>query len=172
MPGEQTMAAQSKRELLEITGREWDKLADALASVPAMIRLEKDSDGISPKDIVGHRAHWIELFLKWYRDGRAGMPVHIPAEGYSWSETPRYNADLRARQTGFSWASVCSMLEANHTELLALIENLTDTDLYGAPMKGSRSKWPTGRFAEAAGASHYRSAARYLKKRIRAAKAS
>ncbi|WP_306149525.1 MULTISPECIES: ClbS/DfsB family four-helix bundle protein [unclassified Roseibium] len=165
------MAAGSKSELLEITEKEWSKLKDVLDAFPAMQRLEKDEDGISPKDIVGHRAHWIELFLKWYQDGQSGVPVHIPAEGYKWSETPRYNADLRARQSGFSWVSVRTLLEANHFELLALVENLTDKELYGAPMKGSRSKWAAGRFAEAAGASHYRSAVKYLRKRMRAAKA-
>ncbi|WP_420411797.1 ClbS/DfsB family four-helix bundle protein [Roseibium sp.] len=165
------MPATSKQELLEVTQKEWVKLLDVLAELPAILRLEKDADGISAKDIVGHRAHWIELFLGWYRDGQAGNPVHIPAEGYKWSETARYNADLRDRQAGFSWVSVTAMLEANHSELLALIENLSDKDLYGSPMKGSRSKWTAGRFAEAAGPSHYRSAAKYLKKRMRAAKA-
>jgi hypothetical protein len=164
------MPAQSKHELLEVTHKEWAKLTDVLDAFPAMLRLEKDADGISPKDIVGHRAHWIELFLRWSRDGQAGRPVHIPAEGYKWSETARYNADLRTRQAGFSWSSVCSMLETNHMELLALMEKLTDKELYGGPMKGSHSKWATGRFAEAAGPSHYRSAAKYLRKRMRAAK--
>lgn len=165
------MAAQTKKELLDVAAKEWGKLMEVLDAVPAMMRLEKDADGISPKDIVGHRAHWIELFFKWYRDGQADAPVHIPAEGYKWSETVRYNADLRARQSGLSWASARSMLETNHIELLALIESLSDKELYGGPMKGSRSKWTTGRFAEAAGPSHYRSAAKYLKKRMRAAKA-
>lgn len=164
------MPAQSKQELLEVTQKEWAKLSDVLAQFPAMLRLEKDPDGISAKDIIGHRAHWIELFLGWYRDGQAGKPVHIPAEGYKWSETARYNADLRERQAGFSWVSVISMLEANHCELLALIENLSDKKLYGSPMKGSGSKWAAGRFAEAAGPSHYRSAVKYLRKRMRAAK--
>lgn len=165
------MPASTKKDLLSVTGTEWDKLVDLLDELPAMLRLEKDEDGISPKDIVGHRAHWIELFLGWYRNGLAGKEVHIPAPGYKWNESKRYNADLRARQSGLSWASARLMLEANHDELLALIERLTDRELYGAPMKGSNNKWATGRWAEAAGPSHYRSAAKYLRKRIKRAKA-
>lgn len=166
------MPAQSKEELLKVTGKEWDALARVLAEFPAMLRLEKDDDGISPKDIVGHRAHWIELFLGWYRDGQAGKKVFFPAEGYNWNDLKRYNADLRQRQSAFSWTSVTSMLEANHIELLALIEGLSDDELYGAPMKGSKNAWTTGRWAEAAGASHCRSATKYLRKRMRGAKAA
>ncbi|MEE4010734.1 ClbS/DfsB family four-helix bundle protein [Roseibium sp. FZY0029] len=160
------MPATSKTELLAASEREFSKLQQLLDDLPAMLRLEKDADGISPKDIVGHRAHWIDLFLGWYREGLAGRAVWFPAKGYKWNETPRYNADLRQRQSGLSWQSVRSLLEGNHAELLALIESLDEEELYGGPMKGSNNKWTTGRWAEAAGPSHYRSASKYLRQRL------
>ena len=161
------MPAKSKSELLETTTVEYQKLQRILLDLSAVLRLEKDDDGISPKDIVGHRAHWIELFLGWYRDGQAGKTAFFPAEGYKWNETKRYNADLRKQQSALTWETVNSMLEANHTELVALIECLSDEQLYQGPMKGANNAWTTGRWAEAAGPSHYRSASKYLRQRIR-----
>ncbi len=166
------MPAGSKSELLEVTRNEWAKLQSILQQFPAMLRTERDDDGVSAKDIVGHRAHWIELYLGWYRDGQAGAKVYFPAEGYKWNELKRYNADLRERQSALNWVSVTSMLETNHIELLAMIESLSDGQLYGGPMKGANNAWTVGRWAEAAGPSHYRSAAKYLKKRVRDAKAA
>ena len=160
------MLATSKTELLAASEREFSKLQQLLDDLPAMLRLEKDADGISPKDIIGHRAHWIDLFLGWYRDGQAGRPVWFPAKGYKWNETARYNADLRQKQSGLSWRSARSLLDSNHAELLALLESLDEEELHGGPMKGSNNQWTTGRWAEAAGPSHYRSAAKYLRGRL------
>ncbi|WFE88779.1 ClbS/DfsB family four-helix bundle protein [Roseibium porphyridii] len=163
------MAATSKQQLLDLTAKEWQKLLKILDELPAILRLQKDEDETSPKDIIGHRAHWIELYLGWFRDGRAGKEVYFPAKGYKWNETKRYNADLRQQQAGLTWDAARSMLESSNAELLALIESLSEEELYGGPMKGANNNWTTGRWAEAAGPSHYRSAAKYLRQKMRAA---
>ena len=122
---------------------------------------------MSIKDIVGHRAHWIDLFLGWYADGQAGREVQFPAEGYKWNDLKRYNADLRVRQAGLSWSEARVMLADRHRALTSFIEGESDEKLYGGPMKGGNNKWPAGRWAEAAGPSHYRSAAKYVRARLR-----
>ena len=151
------MAATTKHDLLALTGTEYRKLGIILDALPEKLRLATDDDGVSPKDIVGHRAHWIELFQGWYREGQAGKPVHFPAEGYKWNELKRYNADLRRQQSDMSWDDAVALLEARHGELLplTLMESLSQEELYGGPMKGGRNAWTTGRWAEAAGPSHY-----------------
>ncbi|WP_298959105.1 ClbS/DfsB family four-helix bundle protein [uncultured Roseibium sp.] len=163
------MAAVSKQQLLDLSTKEWQKLLKILDELPAILRLQKDEEETSPKDIIGHRAHWIELYLGWFRDGRAGKEVFFPAKGYKWNETKRFNADLRQQQSGLTWDAARSMLESNHAELLALIESLSEEELYGGPMKGANNNWTAGRWAEAAGPSHYRSAAKYLRQRMRIA---
>lgn len=64
------MAATSKPELLETTKDEFEKLQRLVAGVSAEEALAKDADDTSIKDVIAHRAHWIGLFLGWYRDGR------------------------------------------------------------------------------------------------------
>lgn len=162
------MPAQNKVELTNVTEREFKKLRALLDGLDPDIALAKDAQDTSIKDVVAHRAHWIDLFLGWFADGRAGKEVHFPAPGYKWNELKRYNADLRAAQKDLSWNNACGMLDQEYQELRSLIEILDDAELYGAPMQGAKNAWTTGRWAEAAGPSHFRSAAKYIQAQLRA----
>ncbi len=161
------MPATTKDELFEVTKREFLKLEKLLASIHPDEALIKDADDISIKDIVAHRAHWIDLFLGWYEDGQAGKDVFFPAKGYKWNELKQYNADLRAKQIRVSWTQACSALKTSHDRLLAFISRSPDSVLYDGPMKGAKNDWTTGRWAEAAGPSHYRSAGKYIRARLK-----
>ena len=163
-------AATTQADLLAITDKEWCKLTTLLNEVPPALFVRTDADGWSIKDVIAHRAHWIDLFLGWYRDGMAGREVHFPAEGYKWSELKRYNADLRARQSGLSWEQARSSLGDRHAALRDFMAAQDTQSLYGAPMPGGNGKWTTGRYAEAAGPSHYRSAAKFIRGVQRAAR--
>jgi len=162
------MPATDKTALLAITEKEFARLQALLDTVAESDALRPDADGTSIKDIVGHRAHWIDLFLGWYRDGQAGLEVAFPAPGYKWNELKRYNADLRARQADLSWQDARAMLEDRKAQLVALLDALDQPALYGGPMRGARNHWTAGRWAEAAGPSHFRSAAKYVRSRLKA----
>lgn len=161
------MPASTKTELDAVTRKEFAKLEQALASVPEDVALLKDEDDTSIKDIVAHRAHWIELFMGWYADGQAGKPVCFPAKGYKWNDLKRYNSDLRDRQKDLSWDRAKRQLATRHEELLSFIQGKSDRELYGGPMAGAKNNWAPGRWAEAAGPSHYRSATKYIRARLR-----
>ena len=163
-------AATNKADLLAVTDKEFAKLTKLLDTVPVPARNAPDpkAEGTTLKDTIGHRAHWIALFLGWYADGQAGNDVFFPAEGYKWSDLKRYNADLRAAQVGLDWDAARAMLANNHAKLLDFINGHDDAALYGGPMKGANNKWTPGRWAEAAGPSHYRSAAKYIRARLKA----
>lgn len=162
------MAAKNKDELLAVSKKEFEKLDKLMDSVDPPSALIKDDEDTSIKDIIAHRAHWIDLFLGWYRDGLAGKAVHFPAEGYKWNELKRYNADLRARQAEIDWDEALAMLRKNQEKLLTLLQSCSNQELYGGLMKGANNNWTPGRWAEAAGPSHFRSAAKYIRSRLRA----
>lgn len=162
------MAATNKSELLDITRKDFAKVISLIETVTADQALKKDEDDTSIKDIIGHRAHWIELFLGWYADGQKGKTVYFPAKGYKWNELRRYNAEIRRMQASMSWGAAIIALTDGYTTLIEFIEAHSDADLYGGPMKGANNDWPTGRWAEAAGPSHFRSAAKYIRARLRA----
>lgn len=160
-------AATNKSDLIAVTQKEYARLARLLGELDEASAMKKREEETSIKDVIGHRAHWIDLFLGWYADGQAGREVHFPAPGYKWSELKRYNADLRAKQSGLGWEDVRAMLEDRHAKLLAFMEGHDDAALYGGPMKGASNDWRPGRWAEAAGPSHYRSAAKYIRQCLR-----
>jgi len=161
-------AAANKSDLLDVTHKEFEKLQAQLDAVPEGLKLYSDGEDTTLKDIIGHRAHWIQLFLGWYANGQAGETVFFPAEGYKWNDLKRYNADLRVAQADLDWNRARLMLAQNHSQLVGWIDAHSDQDLYGGPMKGANNKWTPGRWAEAAGPSHYRSAAKYIRARIKA----
>lgn len=161
-------AAQSKSDLLDTTNVEFNKLRAIIAHVEDNQATVKDEDDTSIKDVVAHRAHWVELYLGWYRDGQANRDVYFPARGYKWNQLKAYNRELRNAQSDLSWPDVIALLDSAHQKLLDLITSMRDAELYGAPMKGAQNDWTAGRWAEASGSSHYRSAAKYIRKRLKA----
>lgn len=162
------MPAKTKAQLLAVAEKEFSRIEGLIGGIPEESALVKDEEDTSIKDVIAHRAHWIGLFLSWYADGRAGKRVHFPAEGYKWNELKRYNADLRARQAGIGWEEARELLADRHLALITFIQEHSDTDLYGAPMQGANNDWAPGRWAEAAGPSHYRSATKYIRSRLKA----
>lgn len=165
-------AATNRIELISTTEKEFAKLSALLAKVDGRLAVEPFEDGISIKDIIGHRAHWTGLFFSWYDQGQKTGAADIPAKGYKWNQLKAYNAKLREEQVELSWADVKAMLENSHARLIEFITAMDDAALYSGPMQGGGSKWTTGRWAEAAGASHYRSAAKYLRACLRGRDAS
>ncbi|MEM9039719.1 MAG: ClbS/DfsB family four-helix bundle protein [Actinomycetota bacterium] len=160
-------AAVNREELRDVATKEFDRLTRLLDDVDDELALAKDDEDTSVKDLVAHRAHWIGLFLGWYHDGLAGEEVHFPAEGYRWNDLKRYNADLRRRQAELGWAEACAQLRDAHADLIRFVDAHDDDDLYGGPMAGAKNDWTPGRWAEAAGPSHYRSASKYVRARLR-----
>ncbi|HBQ36616.1 MAG TPA: DfsB family protein [Rhodobacteraceae bacterium] len=160
-------AAINRAALIAITEKEFSKLTTLLAGVDSNIAQRPFCDGTSIKDIISHRAHWTNLFFDWYQQGQETGKADIPAKGYKWNQLKEYNADLRKQNADVSWKYARMMLEKSHAHLILFIESKTDKELYEKPMQGGGSKWTTGRWAEAAGASHYRSAAKYIRKCMR-----
>lgn len=156
-------AAKNRAELISVTEKEFAKLTGILASVGAGFAIHKCEEDIGIKDVIGHCAHWINMFFHWYQQGQDSGKADIPVKGYKWSQLKEYNARIRDDQANLSWENVRVMLENSHAQLTEFIETKSNDDLYNAPMKGGNGKWSTGRFAEAAGASHYRSASKYVR---------
>lgn len=158
------MAAKTKDELHIVATKEFSKLEKLMDGLEPALAMAKRDEDTSIKDVIGHRAHWITLFLGWYADGLAGNQVYFPAKGYKWNQLKAYNANLRENQKELDWQQACTLLRANHAKLIEFIETNSDTDLYAGPMKGANNDWTPGRWAEAAGPSHYRSAAKFIRK--------
>jgi hypothetical protein len=159
-------AARTKSDLIAVTTREWARLSGLLDDLPRSLADLKDANGVAIKDILTHRAHWIGLFFTWLD---AGDAAQMPDRGVTWAQLQPYNAGLRQQYAGMHWCEARDWLSTQHRRLDGWLHEAPEAQLYGAPMPGGTG-WATGRYAEAAGASHYRSAAKYIRSRLRAAR--
>ncbi len=160
-------AATTKADLIAVAEKEFGKLTALLDKVPPELVARAFEEDWSMTDVLVHRAHWIDLFLGWYRDGQAGETVYFPAKGYKWNDLKAYNAALLAERSDVTWDAARAEMVAAHRRWLALVTSLDEAQLYGGPMKGGNNKWTTGRWAEAAAPSHYRSAAKFIRACLR-----
>ncbi len=165
-------AATTRVELLSVTKREFAKLSRTLDTVSEAVALQQFEDGLTVKDIIGHRAHWITLYFTWVQDGRAGRDVHTPAPGYKWNELKVFNAALRRKQASLGWIDVREALLTQHNRLMAFFEAETDDSLYTPHLHPWMNDWTLGRWGEAAGASHYRSATKFTRACLKASQTS
>ncbi|MGJ8561472.1 MAG: ClbS/DfsB family four-helix bundle protein [Litorimonas sp.] len=94
---------------------------------------------------------------------RQEIPQRCPRRGYKWNELNALNETIFQNQKGWTWSAACEALEGAHLQLLDDLHNASEAELYGGPLAPSLT-WTRGRYAEAAGASHYRSAAKVLRK--------
>ena len=125
------MAAQSKDTLLALTEKDYQKLIKTLDTVDnALAVTPSDEDGISIKDTIAHRTHWIDLFFGWYEDGKAGKDVELPAPGYKWNQLKEYNAKVREASQATPWDKVRANFDAAHEKLMSFIDQRDDDELY------------------------------------------
>ena len=107
------------------------------------------------------------MFHRWHEDGIAGREVFLPAKGYKWSQLKEYNAALYERGNQMTWAELRSEFNSACDKLRTFIEARDDAELYADGVHAWTGKWTLGRYAEASGPSHFRSANTYIRKVLR-----
>lgn len=163
-------AATNKADLLAVFDKELGKLRKTLDGVDeATSSLSPADDDTTIKGVIAHRTHWMGMFHGWYDDGVAGREVHVPAKGYKWNQLKAYNESLYVKGNRTSWADLLSEFEAACDKLRLFIEAHDDASLYTVGAHTWTGKWTLGRFAEASGPSHFRSANAYIRKALRRA---
>jgi hypothetical protein len=161
-------AATNRDDLITATELEFAKLDKLLSSINEEQALYLEpADQQSIKDTIAHRAHWLSLFFVWYEGGLAEEDVQTPAPGYKWNQLKAYNAGVIDASRKQSWKQVLSDFRVGHDKLLNFIKAGDDDLLYTPKLYPWMNNWTLGRWAEASGASHYRSAAKYVRKLIK-----
>ncbi|MEM7702059.1 MAG: ClbS/DfsB family four-helix bundle protein [Pseudomonadota bacterium] len=158
-------AATSKTELLAIHDKEFAKLTKLIADLePGAMEWTTKEDDARIKDILSHRAHWIGLFFTWVEGSERGDEVQTPAPGYKWNQLKSYNAMVLETYADVSWEEAFSALEDKASKLRAFINDTDEAMLYTPRLHPWMKDWTLGRWAEASGASAFRSAAKYIRK--------
>ncbi|MEM8695580.1 MAG: ClbS/DfsB family four-helix bundle protein [Pseudomonadota bacterium] len=161
-------AATDRETLLAVHEKEYAKLFKTLDGIDAgTALLSAPDDDARIKDIVAHRAHWIGLFFTWYEGGKAGETVETPAPGYKWNQLKPYNAMVRDMYRDLDWAEARAKLDEQEQKLRDFIAAQDNAELYTQHLYPWLNDWTLGRWAEASGASAFRSATKYIRAVLR-----
>lgn len=130
---------QNRQQLLAAIETSFDKLQRDLATIPESQARERTLDGhaqgtlMSVHDLVAYLVGWNELVLKWHAGRQAGRAVDFPETGYRWNELGQLAQKFYADYADVPFPDLLQRLTAAKTALVALIEGLDDTALYGVP---------------------------------------
>jgi hypothetical protein len=163
-------AATNKSDLLAVFDKNLAKLRKTLDDIDEeKSSLSAPDDTTTIKGIIAHRTHWMGMFHGWYEDGVAGREVCVPAKGFKWNQLKAYNAPLYAKGNETPWADLLSEFEVACDKLRTFIETHDNAELYTSGVHNWTGKWTLGRYAEASGPSHFRSANTYIRRALRTA---
>ncbi len=159
-------AATSKTELLDVYDRELAKLLKLIDPITETSACWSE-DAVSIKAIMGHRIHWLDLFWHWYDTGKDGSPVETPAPGFKWNQLKAYNAPIYTAADQEDWAALKTRFDDTATHFRTRLDALSEDELYTQHRYAWLNDWTLGRWSESAGPSHFRSAAKVIRKIIK-----
>lgn len=129
----------SKSELLTAIEKKYDALAHDLKKVTpeqvALRSMEGHAQGtlMSVHDLVAYLVGWNELVLKWYQRSDQGLPVDFPETGFQWNELGKLAGKFYKDYAELSFEALLVRFDQAKSDLVRLIETLSDEALYGAP---------------------------------------
>ena len=157
----------TRKELTELVTTSFAKLrtelddgGSALAELPCV-------DDWSVRELLAVRAWWTERVVDWIEAGRRGEIPTTPAEGYSWKETPRLNADLVQAVRNRSYRTIRARLEHGVARVLTTIDGLDDDELLEVGVFDWAGKWPISRWISLNTARQYTTARTFIRQALR-----
>lgn len=158
----------TRAELLAEIDKAWSALEKYLATLTDAQMHEPDIVGHwSVKDVLAHLAAWAGMVQGWYAAGLRGENPPVPAEGYTWRQTPELNQAIYAQHRDRPLADVQADYRAGHTAMLRLIDSIADEVLFGKGHFAWTRDNTLSSYINSATAAHYRWARREIRKGFR-----
>jgi hypothetical protein len=157
----------TKKELLELSQTNFDKLINLVDSYSTEEQLEEFPPGSlnrNIRDVLAHLHHWHGMMLTWYRIGMKGEKPEMPAKGYTWKTVPALNKWIWEQYNDQALEVVREKVSKSHEDVVALIKAHTDEELF----EKKRYKWTgstsLGAYLISATSSHYDWAFKFIRK--------
>jgi hypothetical protein len=155
---------QSKDELVIDIAKERVRLDELLAEIPAERKTEEVVDGLSVKDLLAHRTEWSRMMIRWYTKARAGGTPAVPTEQFKWNQLKELNANIQVRFADVPLDEIEQNFGAVQDDLDALVAGMTEEELFTKKYYAFTGSSDLATYVNSATASHYRSAARLIRK--------
>ena len=155
----------NKADLLAAAESEFNRLWNAVDLVGDEHReVSGACDDWSVKDLLAHLHAWHEMAIGWEKAGVVGGTPTIPAEGYTFAETPALNQAIYERTKDDLWADVVDRLNNSHNRILAIINTYDDKDLFAKAKYPWTKSTSVGAYFVSASSSHYAWASKLTRK--------
>ena len=118
----------------------------------------------SVKDLLAHLHAWHEMTLNWEQAGRGGDRPSIPAEGYTFAETPALNEAIYQRTKNDGWDEIVVRFQTTHAELMAVIDSYGDDELFAKRRYPWTRSTSVGSYLVSATSSHYAWASKLVRR--------
>lgn len=156
----------TKSELLATVQSDYGALLDLVQRFsPDEQQMPGVNDEWAIKDILAHLAAWEQLFLGWYQAGARSETPATPAPGYTWGwkSLGELNQRIYWQYRDESLAEVTHALAASHEQVLALIQTLSEEELFTPGLYGWLGKATLAASIRANTYNHYRWAIKLIR---------
>jgi hypothetical protein len=124
-------------------------------------------DDWTVKELLAVRTWWTEKVVAWVVEWRTGGSPVTPAPGYRWKETPRLNNDIARRARRESYASIRERLDKGYSEVLKLVDNLSDHELLDTGVFSGAGALPVRRWISLNTVRQYTTARSFIRRAVR-----
>ncbi len=159
----------SKTDLLTAIKKERGALDQLLKDLTDDQLLSPDIVGSwSVKDVLAHLTAWEQMCLEWYKAGLADEMPALPAPGFKWNQTPALNQHIYEEYRDVALKDVLAKYTASHEEMMDVIQNLSNEDLFTVGRYRWTKKNTMGTYFVSATSSHYLWARKEIRKGLKA----
>ena len=123
---------------------DYQTIPDALSRIAA-IEGNRKGTHICVCDTLAYLIGWGRLVLKWHGLSLAGQPIDFPETGYKWNQLGLLAQHFHREYQHWSYSSLQTELAEVVEQILALIEGIDNSALYGEPWY---NKWTLGRMIQ------------------------
>ena len=134
--------ATTKSELLAAAGGQWDKmwkLIDTMPSPQTAVFSFCDDPKLKEahwqrdknlRDVLVHLYEWHKLLLDWTSANMSGSNLPFLPEPYTWKTYGDMNVGFWEKHQSTQYEDAAAMLRDSHAKVIALIESLSDEELF------------------------------------------
>ena len=163
----------NKMELLGAIEKERGALDRTLENLSSQEMIEPGIVGHwSVKDVLAHLSTWEQMCLGWYRAGLQGETPQLPAPGFKWNQITELNQQIFEEHQNDPLEEVLAFFEGSSREILGLIQELSDQQLFRAGQFVWTKKNTLGTYLVSNTSSHYAWARKEIKKGFKKKKAA
>ena len=151
----------NKKELIDDIKTTYSKLIKDLEDIPSKLTKTKELEGhakgtnMSVFNLISCLIGWGELVLKWDRKMKNNEQVDFPETGYKWNELGKLANKFYLDYENLQYLELLQKLDNVVVEILEIIENHSNKELYQTAWYG---KWTKGKMIQFNTSSPYKNA--------------